>query len=59
MAVLEARAHGVFPFCIAIDAEAPEYLPHLFGPAGHTIVRHPEHLPTALLGVVRQLLRQA
>lgn len=58
-AVLEARAQGVYPFCIAIDAEAPEYLPHLFGPAGHTVVRQPEHLPTALLGVVRTLLRQA
>lgn len=58
-AVLEARAAGVYPYCIAIDAEAPEYLPHLFGPAGHTVVRQPEHLPTALLGVVRQLLRQA
>ena len=58
-AVMEARALGIHPFCIAIDAEGPEYLPHLFGPSGHTIVRQPERLPEVLLAVVRQLLRQA
>lgn len=58
-AVLEARASGVFPFCLTIDAEASEYLPRIFGKAGHTILQRPEHLPKALLGVVRGLIGRA
>lgn len=56
-AIAEARARGVYPFCLTIDRQGSEYLSHIFGPAGHTILRHPEQLPTALLGVVRHLLR--
>jgi nitric oxide reductase NorD protein len=55
-AVLEARASGVYPFCLTIDAEASEYLPRIFGAAGHTILQRPDHLPKALLGVVRGLV---
>ncbi|HYD54163.1 MAG TPA: VWA domain-containing protein, partial [Gemmatimonadaceae bacterium] len=54
-AVLEARARGVFPFCLTVDCEGPEYLPRIFGTA-HTILRHPEQLPTALLEVVKALV---
>lgn len=56
-AIAEARARGVYPFCLTIDRQGSEYLSRIFGPAGHTILRHPEQLPTALLGVVRRLLR--
>jgi nitric oxide reductase NorD protein len=56
MAVHEAHARGVVPFCLTVDAEEPEYLAHVFGPAGYTILRDPEQLPLALLGVVRRLL---
>lgn len=56
-AVLEARALGVHPFCLTVDREEPEYLSHIFGVAGHTILRHPEQLPMAVLGVVRQMLQ--
>lgn len=55
-AVMEARTSGVFPFCITIDGETSEYLPRIFGRAGHTVLRRPEQLPTALLGVVRGLI---
>ncbi len=56
-AILEAPAQGTYPFCLTVDAEDPgEYLSHIFGPTGHTILRHPEQLPLALLKVVRQLL---
>jgi nitric oxide reductase NorD protein len=58
-AVLEARTAGVFPFCLTVDAEASEYLPRIFGTAGHTILQNPEQLPKALLGVVRGLIGQA
>jgi nitric oxide reductase NorD protein len=55
-AVIESRTSGVFPFCLTIDAEASEYLPRIFGEAGHTILQRPEHLPKALLRVVRGLI---
>lgn len=56
-AVLEARASGVSPFCITVDANEPEaYVSHIFGEAGHTILRRPDQLPSALLGAVKLML---
>jgi nitric oxide reductase NorD protein len=55
-AVHEARAAGVVPFCLTVDREEPEYLAHVFGVAGHTILRRPDQLPAALVGLVRHLL---
>jgi nitric oxide reductase NorD protein len=56
MAVHEAHARGVVPFCLTVDAGEPEYLAHVFGVPGYTVLRDPEQLPLALLGVVRRLL---
>ena len=56
-AIAEARQQGIFPFCLTVDRKASAYLPRIFGTAGHRVLHHPEHLPTALLGVVRGLLR--
>jgi nitric oxide reductase NorD protein len=56
--ILEARAVGVYPFCLTIDANAAEYLPRIFGATGHTILTGAKQLPTALLGVVRGLIRK-
>lgn len=57
-AIFEARASGVFPFCITVDADASEYLPRIFGTAGHVIVSRPSQLPSALLAVVSALIRR-
>jgi nitric oxide reductase NorD protein len=55
-AILEARASGVYPFCLTIDRDASQYLPRIFGQAGHTILQRPEQLPRALLRVVQALI---
>lgn len=55
-AIHEARARGVYPYCLTVDREEAEYLPHIFGAAGHTVLRRPEQLPLALVGAVRQLV---
>jgi nitric oxide reductase NorD protein len=55
-AVLEARASGVHPFCLTVDREEQEYLPHLFGTNGYRVLRDPGQLPAVLLQVVMQLL---
>jgi len=57
-AILEARASGIFPFCLTVDANASEYLPRIFGRAGHRMVQRPEQLPSALLAVVSALIRR-
>lgn len=57
-AIFEARASGVYPFCLTIDREASEYLPRIFGQAGHTILQRPAQLPTALLRAVQTLIKR-
>ncbi len=54
-AVLEAQKMGIIPFCITIDREAADYLPYMFGANGYTLIREPEHLPTRLPQLYRQL----
>jgi nitric oxide reductase NorD protein len=54
-ALLEARARGVHPFCITIDTEAQDYLPHMYGPSGFTIVDQIERLPFKVSDVYRRL----
>lgn len=55
-ALADARSSGVHAFCLTVDREETEYLPHLFGAAGYRVLRAPEQLPSALLRVVEQLL---
>jgi nitric oxide reductase NorD protein len=56
-AVVEARTRGIFPFCVTVDQKGGGYLSRIFGASGHMILHHPEHLPLALVKVVRGLLR--
>jgi len=55
-ALADAHASGVHSFCLTVDREETEYLPHLFGASGYRVLREPEQLPAALLKVVEQLL---
>ncbi len=44
-ALLEIRRDGIHPYYITIDQEACDYQPHLFGPAGYTVVNEVAQLP--------------
>ncbi|WP_294532219.1 VWA domain-containing protein [uncultured Rhodoblastus sp.] len=55
-AAQEARRRGHSVFCVAIDPQARSYLPHLFGPAGFSIVAKPEKLSAALPAIYRHLV---
>jgi nitric oxide reductase NorD protein len=55
MALIDARRQGIKPFCVTIDREGASYLPHMFGPAGFTVLRRPEDLPTRLPLLYAQL----
>lgn len=37
-ALIEARRNGIHPYCITIDETARDYLPHMYGPAGYTVI---------------------
>lgn len=57
-AILEARRAGLVPFCITIDREAADYLPHLFGSQGYLLINDPAQLPVQLPQLYRQLTRR-
>jgi nitric oxide reductase NorD protein len=55
-ALNDARAEGVVPFCITVEQDERDYLPHLFGRTSYRVLSRPEQLPGALLDVVRGML---
>jgi len=54
-AIIEAKAMGFHPFCITIDQEGSDYLPHIFGPNGYAVINKPEELPSKLPMLYAQL----
>lgn len=54
-ALLEARNTGIHPFCITIDTEAGEYLPHMYGPASFVVVDEVRKLPLKVADIYRRL----
>ncbi|MHB1247423.1 MAG: VWA domain-containing protein, partial [Sulfuriferula sp.] len=47
-ALIAARQQGLRPFCVTVDQEAHEYLPHIFGKNNFIIIRKPSELPARL-----------
>lgn len=58
-ALNEARVDGVVPFCLTVEQDERDYLPHLFGQNGYRVISRPEQLPQALLSVVKVMLAGA
>ena len=54
-ALIEARASGVHPFCITIDEEARDYLPHMYGAASWTLIDDVRKLPLKAADAYRRL----
>ena len=55
MALLEARRSGVHPFCITIDREARDYLPHMYGSARYIILDDVRQLPFKVSDIYRRI----
>lgn len=55
VAIQEARRLGLTPFCVTIDEQAGDYLPHLFGASGYVVVRDAAMLPEVLPRLYVQL----
>ena len=54
-ALYEAHALGIHSFCITIDAQARDYLPHMYGAANYTFVDDVEKLPARVSEIYRRL----
>ena len=54
-ALIEAKRSGVHAFCITIDKEAREYLPHMYGAAHYVIIDDVRKLPLKVPDIYRRL----
>lgn len=54
-ALIEAKRSGIHPFCITIDKEGQDYLPHMYGAVNYTIVDEVEKLPYKVSEIYRRL----
>ncbi|MCU7960178.1 MAG: nitric oxide reductase activation protein [gamma proteobacterium symbiont of Bathyaustriella thionipta] len=55
MALYEARRDGVHPYCITIDKEGQDYLPHMYGAANYTVLEDVAMLPLKVSDIYRRL----
>ncbi len=54
-ALIEAHRSGIKPFCITIDREARDYLPHMYGLVNWTLVDDVAWLPLKVAEIYRRL----
>ncbi len=57
MAVKEAVACGIHPYCITVDTMANQYLPQIFGPGHFMVLDHINSLPNKLPEIYLRLRR--
>jgi nitric oxide reductase NorD protein len=55
MALLEAARTGIHPFCITLDREARDYLPHMYGAARYVILDDVRQLPVKVTDIYRKI----
>lgn len=54
-ALIEARRSGIHPYCITIDQEGRDYLPHMYGPASYTVIDEVSKLPLKVSEIYRRI----
>ncbi len=55
MALIEARRRGIHPFCITIDEQARDYLPHMYGAVNYVVIDDVRRLPGKVSEIYRRL----
>ncbi len=53
--LFEARQKGIHPYCITIDKEAGDYLPHMYGAANYVLIEDVAKLPLKVSDIYRKL----
>jgi len=54
-ALIESRQAGIHPFCITIDREARDYLPHMYGRHSYAVIDKVHELPLKVAEIYRRL----
>jgi len=54
-ALIEAKRNGIHPYCITIDKEANEYLPHMYGAVNYSVIDDVKKLPLKVSDIYRKL----
>jgi len=54
-ALLEAKHAGIHPFCVTIDTEARDYLPHMYGHVNYVLLDDVRKLPVKISDIYRRL----
>jgi nitric oxide reductase NorD protein len=54
-ALYEAHRDGIHPYCITIDEEARDYLPHMYGAAKYSVISDVAQLPLKVSDIYRRL----
>jgi len=54
-ALIEAKRLGIHPFCITIDKEGQEYLPHMYGAVNYVVIDEVRKLPLKVADIYRRL----
>ncbi len=54
-ALFEARQRGIHVYCITIDKEAGDYLPHMYGAANYALIEDISSLPLKVSDIYRKL----
>jgi nitric oxide reductase NorD protein len=54
-ALIEAKRDGIHSFCITIDTEAKDYLPHMYGAVNYTVIDEVRKLPLKVSDIYRRL----
>ncbi|HUX31551.1 MAG TPA: nitric oxide reductase activation protein [Thiobacillus sp.] len=55
MALLEAARTGIHPFCVTLDRDARDYLPHMYGAARYIILDDVRQLPMKVTDIYRRI----
>jgi nitric oxide reductase NorD protein len=55
MALIEAKRSGIHPYCITIDTEARDYLPHMYGAVNYAVIDEVRKLPLKVSDIYRRL----
>lgn len=54
-ALQELRHDGIHSFCITIDKEAQDYLPHMYGAGNYAVIHEVKKLPLKVADIYRRL----
>ncbi|MCK5002697.1 MAG: VWA domain-containing protein, partial [Gammaproteobacteria bacterium] len=54
-ALYEAHRDGIHPFCITIDEQARDYLPHMYGAANYAVIDDVAKLPQKVSDIYRRI----